>query len=271
MNKYVTLFFFSAITAVVLTSLSGGAPEGNTGSISDGQTCANPSCHGGSTLESNSSLTSDVPSSGYVPGQTYNLTATVFETGTGKFGFEVSPQDSSGSLLGTLIAGTNNRLTTSNKYLTHDGAALVSDTASWSFSWTAPAAGTGDVTFYAAFIAADQMGGNSGDQCYKTSLVLSEDATAVGVLATQSAENEVSLFPNPASDFIVLSVSNVVTDNASITIHDIRGSLVSTLESNWNARGEFSKRYDVSALPQGLYFIKIGNNQNQSVKRLFIQ
>lgn len=124
-----------------------GAPAGMTGSPGDGDNCT--SCHGGTATTTANLITSNIPASGYVPGTTYTITATNTLSGSGKMGFEVSPQNASGSLLGTLTAGSGNKLVGSGKYVTHSNA--NSTTNSWTFSWTAPAAGTGNVTFYGAF------------------------------------------------------------------------------------------------------------------------
>lgn len=124
-----------------------GAPAGYSGSPGDGKNCTE--CHGGTATSVTGWITSNIPVSGYVPGQTYQITATNNITGSGKYGFEVSPQNNAGTLLGTLAAGTNSQLVGGNKYITHTAASTSINT--WTFNWTAPAAGTGDVTFYGAF------------------------------------------------------------------------------------------------------------------------
>ena len=124
-----------------------GAPAGYTGSPGDGQNCKN--CHGGSYATVTGWITSNIPSAGYTPGTSYTMTVTV--SGSGKKGFEVSPQDLSGLQLGTLAAGTGNHLVSGTKYVTQNSSGSSSSTVSWNFTWTAPAAGTGAVTFYGAF------------------------------------------------------------------------------------------------------------------------
>jgi len=124
----------------------GGAPAGYTGSPGDGKDCVQ--CHGGATTPVTGWITSDIPVEGYVPGNTYTVTVTL--TGSGKKGIEVSPQNPSGNLLGTLVAGTGSKLTGSGKYITQTSSTSANP-AVWSFGWIAPAAGTGDVTFYGAF------------------------------------------------------------------------------------------------------------------------
>jgi hypothetical protein len=124
-----------------------GAPAGYTGSPGDGQNCTG--CHLGSASVSSGIITSTVPVSGYVGGTSYTVTVTL--TGTGNKGFEISPQDAAGSLKGTLIAGSGQHLTGSGKYITHS-TYITSNPAVWTFQWTAPIAGSGDVTLYGAFV-----------------------------------------------------------------------------------------------------------------------
>ena len=152
-SKFHILFIVAVTAAFLLTAYSGsnsdypgGSPAGYTGSPGDGQNCT--SCHGGSASTIAGWITSDIPSSGYTAGNTYTITVTV--TGSGGKGFEVSPQNTAGTLLGTLIAGASNHLVGSGKYVTQNNE-INSNPATWSFQWTAPVTGTGTVTFYGAF------------------------------------------------------------------------------------------------------------------------
>jgi len=124
-----------------------GAPAAKTGSPGDGANCTE--CHGGTATTTAGLITSNIPASGYIPGQTYQITATNNLTGSGKYGFEVSPQNVAGTQLGTLVAGAGTQLVGGTKYVTHSNA--NSSTHTWTFNWIAPTAGTGAVTFYGAF------------------------------------------------------------------------------------------------------------------------
>ena len=143
-----------AISFVSFFSLSGfsmlyptGAPAGKTGSPGDGSSCT--SCHGQAATTTAGLITSTIPVTGYVPGQTYQITAVATLGSSGKYGFEVSSQNASGTQLGTLVAGTGSKLVGGSKYVTHSSASTSVKT--WTFGWIAPAAGTGEVTFYGAF------------------------------------------------------------------------------------------------------------------------
>lgn len=125
-----------------------GAPPGMTGSPGDnGQNCT--SCHGGTAINVAGWISSNIPASGYIPGNTYQIVATNNLTNNGKYGFEVTAEDAGASKVGVLTAGATSQLVGSGKYVTHTLANSV--TNSWTFNWTAPSAGTGPVTFYGAF------------------------------------------------------------------------------------------------------------------------
>jgi hypothetical protein len=145
------LFTLLSVATIILISsygmYPGGAPAAKTGSPGDGASCSQ--CHGQAASTTAGLITSNIPADGYIPGQTYQITATNTLTGSGKYGFEVSPQNIAGTQLGTLVAGTGSKLVGGTKYVTHSTS--NSTTHTWTFGWVAPAAGTGEVTFYGAF------------------------------------------------------------------------------------------------------------------------
>ena len=96
-----------------------GPPAGYTGSPGDGQNCA--SCHSSSVQTITGVITSNIPASGYMPNQTYTITASLSQTGINRFGFQISPQNTSGTKLGSLIVtnSTETSLSGSGKYIQH--------------------------------------------------------------------------------------------------------------------------------------------------------
>lgn len=122
----IILIPLTLVAVMMLTSFGGGddndypggSPAGYTGSPGDGHDCM--ACHGGTTAFVSGWITSSFPADGYTPGETYNITVTV--SGTGSKGFEVSPQNIAGDLLGTLAAGSGSELTGNGKYVTQSSA-----------------------------------------------------------------------------------------------------------------------------------------------------
>lgn len=186
-----------------------GAPAGRTGSPGDNSNCT-VNCHSG-TPQSNSAnaeITSTIPSTGYVPGQTYTITGTVSGSGLVRFGFEISPQNASGVQRGTNVItdATNTQLVGGNKYVTHRQAGTSgTNSRSWSFNWIAPAAGTGAFTFYGAFNAADNSNSSGGDIIYLEQLPVVE-----AVQINTQPDNEI-ICTGGTANFVVSATGTGIT------------------------------------------------------------
>lgn len=168
----------------ILIASSNGSPGGRTGSIGDnGQNCTG--CHSGTPQSATNWITTDIPTSGYVPGQTYTITATGTHTGVVKFGFELTAENSAGAKVGTFIITntTQTKLVNQNKAVTHltAGTTPSGNTKTWSMNWTAPNPGVGAVTFSSALNAANGNGGTSGDVIYLTSTTAQEASPGIEV------------------------------------------------------------------------------------------
>jgi hypothetical protein len=177
----VTVFVTASLSFLSYQSSSkiSGAPSGVANDPASGMTTCTD-CHNGTASSVSGWITSNIPAGGYTPGQTYTITATVTSAGKTIFGFQVSPQNSSGTQKGSLIiTSTSTTKVTGTKYVTHTSGGTApsapgSGTRSWSFNWVAPAAGTGAVTFYGAFLGGNNNGSESGDLTYKTTTTVNE-------------------------------------------------------------------------------------------------
>ncbi|MBX7109797.1 MAG: T9SS type A sorting domain-containing protein [Chitinophagales bacterium] len=199
-NKLHSLLIFivvasGLISATFITAISypDGAPSSVTGSPGDNnKTCTKSGCHSGTAGTMLNAMTSNIPAAGYVPGTTYQVTATISDPSLVKFGFEISPQNAAGTVLGTmsLTDATKTKFTASNgKYITHttSGNTWNGHTATWSFNWKAPVAGTGAVTFYGSFMYANNNGGTSGDIVKTSTYTVQEAVSACNLTVTPVA------------------------------------------------------------------------------------
>ena len=174
--KYVPILLIPVLTAGSLLpgfSYTSGSPDGCTGSPADKATCAQKECHNGKAVFKPDMITSTVGSQGYVPGSTYSFVATVQGIATSrKFGFQVSPQTATGKLMGkmSLINASETKLTGKGKYINQKDLGVDGKgSRSWSFKWTAPAKGSGPVTFYGCFLV-----GGKTELIYNTTLTINE-------------------------------------------------------------------------------------------------
>ncbi len=258
-----------------------GAPSGRTGSPGDNATCNTGGCHAGGPQPTDHlvSITSDVPIGGYVPGTTYNITATASKAGVVEFGFQLSPQNSSGTKLGAfgtpLPAGTqfaNPNTGMANKYVTHTGSGTAgSGTKTWTVQWIAPIAGTGTVTFYGAFNFTNSGNNSSGDVIKNTTLDIVENA-AIGINESDGGSEGFIVFPNPANELINVSFYLYEMTNVSAEIFDINGRLVkqTTTENLHPGRHEltFNAHGDMEA---GVYFIRLNDGKNVYSKKVVVK
>jgi len=243
----------AALAAIVVLSASvlrpTGAPPAKTGSPGDAGLCTD--CHGGTATTNDGLITSNIPSGGYVPGITYQITASNPITGTGKMGFEVSPQNVAGTLLGTLVAGSGSQLVGSGKYVTHVSANTT--TSSWTFSWVAPAAGTGTVTFYGAFAK-----GNPGP-VVKSTLVVQEQTTT-GITNFASG---MKVFATPGGNLNL--EMNTEVNQAKVMIHDLSGRLI--LSTSIPGKGSSQLNQN---LQTGVYLVVVEAGKSVMKKKIFV-
>lgn len=177
-----TLFLVVGVNTIVFTN-SAQPPAGHTGAPGE-FTCAASGCHNTNPVTATSLISFDTAptgglASGYTPGTTYNLFVNLNQLpsngATQKFGFEVTVLDDNDDLAGSFTL-SNPGLTTlgttfGREYVGHNTA---STTNAWTFRWVAPAAGTGDVTFYVAANVANGTGTTAGDRIYTQSFTFSE-------------------------------------------------------------------------------------------------
>ncbi|OQX72244.1 MAG: hypothetical protein B6D61_14445 [Bacteroidetes bacterium 4484_249] len=249
------------------TDHSGGSIGGKTASPGDGgANCTQ--CHSGTLNTAEDWITSDIPTSGYISGETYTITATGTHTGVVKFGFEATAEDNSDAKTGTFIITNSEetKLTNSNNAVTHqsDGTTPSGDSRSWSFDWTAPETGTGDVTFYAAFNAANGNGGTSGDVIYKTSYAVTEHTVSVDEIS--SLENMINIYPNPVTDRFYIDAKEI--NITEISIFNTSGGLVL---QNTSIDSESNIVMQTGNLKPGNYYVVIKTSNNREISKSIIK
>ena len=279
MKRPITFIFIFLTTTALLVqtdpheavSNSGGAPAGRTGSPGDGgATCT--TCHTGTASPSSTQIiTSNIPASGYIAGQTYTITATVSQTGINEFGFQISPQNNSGALMGTIINTSPSQTQVLNsKYITHTsgGIAGTSNSKTWSFNWVAPAAGSGDVTFYGAFNFSNNNGTGSGDIIRTNTLTTTENTTTNLVEFGQNGFS-VSVYPNPIRNEATVALNSLDAGTAQYTIYNSQGQAVSRSERLNIPSGNSTITLDqMNSMQTGIYRLVMVIGEKEIVKSL---
>ena len=284
MKKSFTLLSLGIITSLLLWQSTGnyvhsnnnGAPAGHTGSPADGQTCSKSTCHVTTPAQPSAVqiMSSNIPVTGYVPGTQYTITAICTSgTGSNKFGFQISPQSATGTYLGTLlVTNTNQTKIVLTKYITHtqNGNLGIAGIKSWSFDWIAPAAGTGNVTFYGAFNYANGSNTASGDLIRTNTLVVAEDLTVgLNELPHQIAS---TIYPNPVLDNATFEFELETAAKVHLKILDAMGRVLQNDIVLDGVPGLQSTNLSIpSSWPSGVYKVCLEAGNQQSVRNFIKQ
>lgn len=180
-----TLIFGGAAIACMAFAHASGADPGLTGAPGDDGTCV--LCHQGVLNSGAGRVTITFPGGNtYTPGATVRMRVTVEDPTARRWGFSLTvKKEASTTFVGAFaVPATGTAATTrivtglaSSRYMTHtiNGTFRQQATqAAWEFDWTAPAAGTGPVRFYAAGNAANNDADVTGDHIYATNLSIAE-------------------------------------------------------------------------------------------------
>lgn len=260
MKKIYKVLTVMAIPAfLIFYSFSSGSPGGKTGSPGDAANCT--ACHIGTPINTADWIRSTIPEGGYIPGETYIITARGMHEGVGKFGFELTAESAAGAKKGTFEVTdvVRTQITATGNSVTHtqNGNTPEGDSINWSMDWTAPVAGSGQVRFYAAINAANGNGENSGDAIHLTMLSVEENITIA--VDENHLENPVAVYPNPATSSVNISVP----EDAEIQIFDLSGKIILNIKDT-----KPLETIDVSGLEKGIYFVRVAHNGQTYSNRL---
>lgn len=250
--KKIILSFVAIATGIALMATQIQASSNGRSNLTGGagqSTCSN--CHGSAAAGGSVALTSDIPAAGYTPGTTYHMTATVTYSGRSCFGIDLIALNSSNASTGTITVtdATYTKTVTSASKVNLEQK-TPKPTGTFTFDWTAPVAGTGNVTFYFAGLAANNNGtDDSGDYTYTGNKAYAENVGgANGIEAIQATA---SAFPNPAS--AQLTVKSNIQSNAAISVIDMNGRLMQQTSVANAAQFELN----IADLNAGVYFVQV--------------
>lgn len=123
----------------------------------------------------------------------------------------------------------------------------------------------------------DTLGGCQSYYCqgvgvdeWGISVLPSPQPASISGMSEVSMPNPVlSLYPNPASDQVAVSVKLNQADNVNISILDLSGRLVKSSNVSMN-KGMNICPFNVKDVPNGIYFIQLNSEQINKVERLII-
>lgn len=281
MTKRILLFTaFAGITALTLSSYDNGPFAGGagnrTGSAGSTANCTTGGCHSANTANTKPTvvvLSGATPVTKYLPGATYTIAVggTNSTAALPKFGFQLSAVKVSNT---SQQAGTFSGVPSGVAIRNSGGLQLVEHSSplsgtgtgnTWayatSFSWTAPAVGTGQVEFFLTLNAVNGNNSTSGDQPNNITATINE--IPAGIEEIQGAIN-VAAYPNPATDRVNIKMSDVANGTYGLTVFDLNGKKIVT-ESLDVTGGNFETALNAQTWAAGLYHIKIAKGGSERV------
>ena len=155
-------------------------------------------------------------------------------------------------------ASTGAKFTTSGgvQYLEHSQR---SSTGVFTMQWTAPAAGTGNVTLYVSGMAVNG-GGSSGDALAQATLALTENvSTSITKVANQL---DYQVYPNPVTNNQITVEG--IDGEAMVVLTDLAGRQV------WSQQLT-SNQMEIPTLPKGIYQLTAIQGKKIGTQQLIIQ
>ncbi|MBK8965213.1 MAG: hypothetical protein IPM36_00765 [Lewinellaceae bacterium] len=215
-------------------------------------------CHGGTANTGTGTLTLALSDTTlrYIPGETFDATVILRQTGRDKFGFVgLALKDAGNTTVGTFTIDDAVRTRTFSdgprKYVSHTpcGAdAVPPDSLSWTFHWKAPATNVGNITLYLAGLAANHNHALSGDDTYTMAVHFVPDTILLSAKEPVWV-NRLRLWPNPVTDAVHFATEDLrPVHKVEIWSGEGRLLFVSPLTQN---------QLSVKDLDAGVYWLRV--------------
>ncbi len=93
---------------------------------------------------------------------------------------------------------------------------------------------------------------------------------------TSTINNQISLsnlmvFPNPAKDFVQIELEKIQSSKTLIGLYDIQGNLTTTLLDDYLPAGNYSLNLDASHLVKGVYYLKVKEDNENTIRKIILQ
>jgi len=270
----VAVILIMALESFVNAPFSFSSPFGYAGDPAGGGfNCK--SCHSGPAPVTSKAgwISTNIPGTGYVPGTTYTITASATEAGHTKFGFEITPQNSSGTFLGTLAnlnSETELYFDANMPRISHNNSGnLGAGSKTWMFTWTAPPAGSGQVTFYGMFNITNNDNSGQGDTIYSSKTTVAEN-TSVSVTEL-SPGSHTKVFPSLVTSQLHVEITLVKPELVEISLIDLQGRAAKLLPGAILPAGDHKQVFVVEGqYLSGFYFVKTSIGKKASLHKVYI-
>lgn len=226
---------------ITFSSFSSQAPGFRTGSPGDSQDCS--SCHNNTGVtQIQNVITANIPENGYTPGETYSITVSgIKDEKIRRYGFSVTAEDNANLKVGTFIRGDSTVV--NQNHISHYPATTSND-PKWEFEWTAPEAGTGEVTFYGAFVLAKDTAAFINQFKVKTTNSSFQENISTSIASFNKDNQEAYITGN----------NLVLTNNSNIEINQV---MIYNGMGQFISSSKFQSNIDFSSFNKGIYFVNL--------------
>ncbi|PSK89871.1 choice-of-anchor V domain-containing protein [Taibaiella chishuiensis] len=274
-----SFILFPVILAGLYLSLSsnssGPASAGNgirNGGPGSNGTCA--SCHGGGAGTTTMTIALKEKANGtaangkYKPGTVYTVTISGNNTNLAFFGFQLTAATAGSQQAGTFgnLGSDKHAVTIGGLQVVEHGHNLSKTNGAYlaEFDWTAPAAGTGNVTLYGIINGVNDDNGITGDKASAPVTLPLTEATNPTSVQDLAAISDLRVYPNPATDQLHLGSDQVTPGNYQVTIYDMTGREV-LRQAQQAGAGKLQVNLAIGHLPAGSYILHLNGKQQAAV------
>jgi len=239
-------------------------PVAKTGAPGESTCSTTSGCHSGGLFVGTVSI-SGLPDT-VVANQTYSLTLTNTSNAV-RAGFQLTSWDGANAMSGTLTAGTGVSIgsgTAGKKYARQSAPKTLSGgSASWNFTWTAPATASGNkITFYFVSLCANNANGKSGDNAIQANKSVVLQGTSSANEPTREAA--VKFYPTLVQQN-TLHIELLEALSGQLLIFDLNGKLVR------NTTLSAVNDLNVNDLPKGMFTAQILANGKSIAKKFIVE
>jgi hypothetical protein len=234
------------------------------------------SCHSGGAGTTTMAISLKEKASGtaaggvYKPGTVYTVTLSGNNTNLAFFGFQLTatgPGNAQAGVFSNMGAGKH-AVPLGGLQVAEHATTLPKTNGSYlaEFDWTAPAAGTGTVTFYGIINGVNDDDGTGGDRASAPiNITLAELAgpTAIGDV---NPEEGWTVYPNPVTDKLHITAA---TGNYEFQVYDLAGHQVIKEQQKMTTASK-GMALNVVSLKPGLYFLLVSGT-GQRIQRSFVK
>jgi len=229
----------------------------------DQSSCNGSNCHNTNELNSGNGsavieLSDDVLN--YLPDVVYNVSLTIEQVGSKKFGFQMVAFDENDNSVGTFFGNETAHTATQNlgdiQFINHKNAPEGDGSYTFNMEWQAPAEDLGTINFYASANAADGMGGSTNDFIYTVKFAF--PSTTDTNIASFTVDEQITVYPNPTNGILNIDSENKNIDG--LFLYSAGGQLLQTFPS--------SEIIDLTDYDSVVYFLKILADDAYLIKKI---